>query len=94
MSAFERYAETFANQVKMWCLHTYCWACQSASAVKGDFVECGVFQGLYAATIADYLDFETSNKTLYLYDTVAGVPEAWFTAPAYPILEFQPVKVW
>lgn len=77
MAAFERYAETFADQVKMWRIHTYCWACQSALAVDGDFVECGVYLGLYSATMANYLDFETINKTLYLYDTFDGIPEAY-----------------
>ena len=77
MECFGRYAETYADQAKMWRLHTYCWACRSALGVPGDFVECGVFKGLYAATMAAYLDFETCDKTLFLYDTFAGIPEAY-----------------
>lgn len=61
--------------MKVWRLHTYCWACKSALSVGGDVVECGVYKGLYSGTMAHYLDFETRDKRLYLYDTFEGLIE-------------------
>lgn len=51
-----------------------CWAAKYASALDGDFVECGVGKGLLSRTIAHYLDFECSPKKLYLFDTFEGIP--------------------
>lgn len=79
MTAFREYAEDSGDEAKLWKVHTYCWACQSASAIDGDFVECGVFRGLYSATMARYLEFSRSDRRLYLYDTFEGIPEAGST---------------
>lgn len=62
---------------KMWRLHTYCWAARSALSVPGDFVECGVYKGFYAAVLIDYLRFETRGIDFYLYDTFEGLVEEW-----------------
>ena len=51
-----------------------CWAAKHASALEGDFVECGVGRGLLSRTIAHYLDFEHSPKKFYLFDTFEGIP--------------------
>lgn len=51
-----------------------CWAAKYASALEGDFVECGVGKGLLSRTIVNYLDFENVNKKLYLFDTFEGIP--------------------
>ena len=51
-----------------------CWAAKHASALDGDFVECGVGKGLLSRTISHYLDFEQSPKKLYLFDTFVGIP--------------------
>ena len=80
MDAFSAYAEEHTDEAKIWKVHTYCWACQSADEVVGDFVECGVFRGLYSATMARYLDFGTVDRRLYLYDTYEGIPDAGSTA--------------
>ena len=59
----------------MWRLHTLVWAARSAAAPPGDFVECGVYIGLSAWVVADALEFETLDKTFFLYDTFAGLAE-------------------
>lgn len=46
------------------------WAMQ----LEGDFVECGVNTGANAAAMIDYLNFNASSKTFYLFDTFAGYP--------------------
>ena len=32
---------------KIWRLHIYCWALKMCMNLQGDFVECGVYKGLY-----------------------------------------------
>jgi hypothetical protein len=79
MDAFRKNDLDGTEEQKMWRLHTYCWAGRSALSVPGDFVECGVYKGFYSAVLADYLDFGSSEKQLYLYDTFAGLHEEWAT---------------
>jgi O-methyltransferase len=79
MDAFSAYAEEYTDEAKIWKVYTYCWACESANAIEGDFVECGVFRGLYSATMARYFDFGTFDRRLYLYDTYEGIPVAGST---------------
>jgi len=69
-------AEPRSRQEKslVWRLHVLCWAAESALAVEGDFVECGVFKGLSTSVVAHYLDFGKRDRTWYLYDTFAGIP--------------------
>ncbi|MSP51937.1 MAG: hypothetical protein EXQ91_06045 [Alphaproteobacteria bacterium] len=65
---------------KIWKVHTNSWACRSALAPPGDFVECGVFLGFYSALMVKYLDFGSTAKTLYLYDTFEGLTPDYSTA--------------
>ncbi|MBS1946963.1 MAG: class I SAM-dependent methyltransferase [Bacteroidetes bacterium] len=44
--------------------------------LNGDFVECGVNTGAYARAIIDYIDFNKTGKTFYLFDTFDGFPES------------------
>lgn len=60
---------------KLWRLHTYCWAGRSALSVPGDFVECGVYKGLYSSVLVRYLSFAECQRKMYLYDTFEGLPE-------------------
>lgn len=50
------------------------WAAQHALKLEGDFVECGVFTGLFSIAICDYLEFQKVNKNFWLFDTWAGIP--------------------
>ena len=51
-----------------------CWAATQAMTLDGDFVECGVGQGLLSKTIVEYLDFSKVPKQFFLFDTYAGIP--------------------
>jgi hypothetical protein len=57
-----------------WNLQTVVWAVQQARSVKGDLVELGVFKGHTTLFTAEYLGFETWDKTWSLYDTFEGIP--------------------
>jgi hypothetical protein len=77
MTAYEAQKPDFKDEQKLWRIHTYCWAARSALSVAGDFVECGVFRGLYSAIMTAYLEFNRQAKRLTLYDTFTGLAEAY-----------------
>jgi O-methyltransferase len=58
-----------------WRAHTALWAARHGMSLEGDFVECGVFLGLLSLTICHALDFDTSGKSFYLFDTFNGLPD-------------------
>jgi O-methyltransferase len=68
-------AETEQETSIVWRLQVLVWAAEHAMHFPGDFVECGVFTGFCSAVVCKYLDFASTNKTFYLYDTFAGLPE-------------------
>ncbi len=54
--------------------------CKFAELVKdlnGDFVECGVNRGSLSIALANYINFETLDKTFYLLDTFTGYEEKY-----------------
>jgi hypothetical protein len=55
--------------------HIVCWAAQHAKNLAGDFVECGVNRGCLSVTLCNYIDFNSTGKTFYLFDTFNGIPE-------------------
>lgn len=57
-----------------WRGHIALWAASIAMAREGDFVECGVFSGLFSGLICRYFDFATINKKFWLFDTWEGIP--------------------
>ncbi|MDE0942364.1 MAG: class I SAM-dependent methyltransferase [Alphaproteobacteria bacterium] len=71
---------TEQDTAKLWRLHTLAWCGQTALNIPGDFVECGVYKGLYSGMLIDYLDWATTDRRFYLYDTFAGLPDEWSTA--------------
>lgn len=77
MRYFKKLCTAVEDEAKIWRLHGYCWAAGSALSVPGDFVECGVYKGLYSSMMTACLDFERQDKTLYLYDTFSGLDENW-----------------
>ena len=79
MTAFQTFSRGIDDDQKLWRIYVYCWAARSALAVAGDFVECGVFRGLYSAVMTQYLEFQHQPKRLFLYDTFSGLPEATST---------------
>ena len=58
-----------------WRVNTALWAAQQAVRLEGDFVECGVNTGILSLAICNYLDFNSLDKHLYLFDTYSGIPE-------------------
>ncbi|HSY20498.1 MAG TPA: TylF/MycF/NovP-related O-methyltransferase [Polyangiaceae bacterium] len=57
-----------------------CWAARSGLKLQGDFVECGVNTGITSVAICSWLDFGTSAKQFYLFDTYRGIPIEQATA--------------
>jgi len=65
-----------------WRVQVCCWAADHAAHLQGDFVECGVFTGIYARAIVEYLDFgRRADRRFWLLDTFEGIPEAVLTEP-------------
>ena len=81
MNAFKAATQggTEADEAKLWRLHTLAWCGQTALYIPGDFVECGVYKGLYSGMLIDYFDWSTIDRRFYLYDTFAGLPDDWST---------------
>ena len=44
-------------------------------SIEGDFVECGVGRGFMSSAIMDALDWNTTGRQFYLFDTFSGVLE-------------------
>jgi hypothetical protein len=57
-----------------WRVHVLCWAAHHAAQLAGDFVECGVNTGIFSLAVAHYVDLNRTGKSLYLFDTFAGIP--------------------
>jgi hypothetical protein len=58
-----------------WNLQVVLWALQKTADVEGDLVELGVFRGHTTLFMAEYLEFQTSAKQWFLYDTFEGIPD-------------------
>ena len=58
-----------------WRVHVICWAASHAAKLPGDFVECGVNTGIFSLAAAYFVDFNQLDKSFYLFDTFAGIPE-------------------
>ncbi len=81
MTAFQTFSRGGEDDQKLWRVYVYCWAARSALTVAGDFVECGVFRGLYSAVMTKYVEFQRLPKRLFLYDTFRGLPETASSQP-------------
>lgn len=68
----KNYARAF-----VWRLHVACWAAATALGLDGDFVECGVHEGMTSSMITNYLNFADVPKQYYLYDTFGGIPAGY-----------------
>ncbi len=75
MDVVKNTAKTGQEKSLLWRLHTQIWAARQCLFLPGDFVECGVYKGFCSDTVIQYLDFDKSGKTFYLYDTFQGIPE-------------------
>lgn len=62
-----------ANDNPAWRHYVVYWAAHKASALEGDFVECGVNRGSMSRGLVHYVDFGSLPKTLWLLDTYQGL---------------------
>lgn len=57
-----------------WRAHVCRWAASHALHLPGDLVECGVNTGFLSAMICEYINFNNTDKSFWLFDTFAGIP--------------------
>ena len=62
-----------------WRVHVALWAASHGAKLDGDFVECGVNTGMMSLAICEFLDFDALDKTFWLFDTFAGIPDEQIT---------------
>ena len=62
-----------------WRIHICCWAAWHAKHLPGDFVECGTNTGIMSLAVANYIDFNSTDKRFFLFDTFKGIPEDQIT---------------
>ena len=62
-----------------WRIAICCWAATHARRLPGDFVECGTNTGILSLAICDYVDFNATDKSFWLFDTFAGIPPEQMT---------------
>jgi O-methyltransferase len=55
-------------------VYVCCWAASYAKKLKGDFVECGVGKGVISKAVCTYIDFNSTSKNFWLFDTFQGIP--------------------
>lgn len=58
-----------------WRVQIACWAACHALHLPGDLVECGVNTGILSLAICNFIDFNATGKSFYLFDTFNGIPE-------------------
>jgi len=62
-----------------WRIHVLCWAASHAIHLDGDFVDCGVYTGIFPRAVINYTKFETTGKKYFLLDTFSGLDERYST---------------
>lgn len=67
-----------------WRVHVACWAAERARSLPGAFVECGVNTGNLSLAVCEYIDFNTTGKDFYLFDTFNGIPESQMSEDEKP----------
>lgn len=64
------------NFEMQWRTYVVCSLAELVKRLPGDFVECGVNTGAYSRALIDYIDFNQTGKTFYLFDTYQGLVSA------------------
>jgi O-methyltransferase len=62
-----------------WRTYIICCLAEMVKKLPGDFVECGVNTGAYSRALIDYIDFNSTGKTFYLFDTYEGLVPSQIT---------------
>ena len=68
-----------------WRVYVCCWAAMHAKNLPGDFVECGVNTGILSLAVCDYIDFNSTSKNFWLFDTFEGIPESQMSDKEKPL---------
>ncbi|MFH6784844.1 MULTISPECIES: TylF/MycF/NovP-related O-methyltransferase [Methylobacterium] len=79
ITAINRHSTTEQEKSLVFRLNTLVWAVDNAMKIEGDLVECGVWKGFLFRVLAEYFDFEKTDKKMWLYDTYAGIPRKYDT---------------
>jgi O-methyltransferase len=58
-----------------WRIHICCWAAWHAKQLPGDFVECGTNTGIMSLAVANFINFNATDKSFFLFDTFRGIPD-------------------
>ena len=78
LDVFHENTLDMVEEGRMWRFHTICWAAANAVELSGDFVECGVFNGLSMNIVLDYLNWKDDlypKTSFHLFDTFTGLTE-------------------
>lgn len=62
-----------------WRMHVVLWAAANATLLDGDFVECGVNEGVRGSAIMEQLGWDQLGRTFYLLDTFSGLDPRYIT---------------
>lgn len=75
-----KFGKTGSEDVHIeWRVHVACWTAWHAKQLPGSFVECGVNTGIYSLAVCNYIDFNSTGKDFFLFDTFEGIPEEQMT---------------
>jgi len=77
LKAYQKSVETnpWPGFTLQWRVYIVCWFANLIKHLEGDFVECGVNTGAYSRAVIEYVDFDKTGKTFFLFDTFEGMPE-------------------
>jgi O-methyltransferase len=73
--AYELYGDGNPDPQIQWRVHIACWAAHHGAKLPGDFVECGVKAGFVSLAVCDFVDFNATGKSFFLFDTFCGIPD-------------------
>lgn len=106
MDSFKRACLRYENEAiryilaqLIWRKHVLASCAVNCLLLEGDFVECGTEYGFGVDVVSDYIDFKSTSKSWWLYDTFAGVPDSQMdkgTAPNPAVVaanQFEIVKM-
>jgi len=80
IAAYQRGIQAAGQDYKFhWRVHVALWAASLAVKLEGAFVECGVNKGVISSSIMYYLNWNSLNRTFYLFDTFCGFDPAALT---------------
>ena len=69
-----RFASSNGDLRIRWRVAICCWAAHHAQHLPGDFVECGTNTGIYSLAVCEYVNFNATGKSFWLFDTFEGIP--------------------